>query len=125
MELEYRIEDLLIGYMTTIHSVGGSFGIVSSENGPYIFYKPDKNNMNLYKEVFTEDYYHLSHNTDKQKFGKTYIRQAQDDILSYLTADEIKNGVISKLRIVEIYRDANLKAYERQKFQQKIKKMSK
>lgn len=136
----YTIQNLLIGKLVTVSNQGWLHGPNFIYEGPYIFYRIDENK---YMEVFTEtEYsycrpstattrknYKVSHDVEKNEFGKTYI-EPMDSILNYLTEQEqIKllknpNATIGKKRIVTIYKMMIAKQAE-QKFQENGKQYMK
>ena len=83
----------------------------------YIFYKKNnqaknilKNNKNIY-EIFTDDEFEI-YTKDKDshdhKFGKKYVVDIHS-INSYLTHEELKQGIVTKWRLIEIYNKINQK----------------
>ena len=111
---QYLIENLLIGNLTINHSVGGTFGVTKTTNGPFIFCKvpTEEGKKQKLKEIFTEEVYKLSVNPEKEKFGKTYVEAINLDIKSFLTPEEISNGSVSKARLRDIYRLVVTSDYE-------------
>ncbi len=101
---QYHIDSLMIGNRVTIYNVGGTTGITTLTDGPYIFYKvsTEEGKKQKYKEIFTEEVYKFQPSAGKQKFGKTYVVKS-DTIKKYLTKDEITKEFVSKARLLEIY----------------------
>ena len=102
----YNINDLVIGKLITLNLVGGSFGIIPSECGPFIFNKIDteEGRKQQYKEIITDELYQTfkeSKSVNSQKFGKTYVQEI-GDLIYYLNQNEMNTGIISKKRIIEI-----------------------
>lgn len=122
MKESYRVSDLLIGELVTTTNGWQNLFYTATE-GPYIFYKKENGS---YVEVFTEKEYNqyeteqsfnkpsvstsgreykLSNNSEKNEFGKTYLRQTNDSIKNYLTEEELddENYSISKERLLKLY----------------------
>lgn len=105
MEEQYNIEKLMVGHLSSIINFGASYHTIEHIEGPYIFLRINtpEGKKQKYKEIFTEDIYKLSDNREQQKFGKTYVVQDDIDIKEYMTEDEIKNGTITKRRLLNVY----------------------
>jgi hypothetical protein len=104
MQKEYSVDNLVLGELVTVHTLGGTAATIPTVMGPFIFNKiPTKEGKKqMYKEVFTGDVYKESKSEEKQKFGKTYVNVV-GNLYNYLTQEEITNKQISSSRILDIY----------------------
>ena len=105
----YKVNNLIIGKIVTLNLVGGTFGVLPKEDGPFIFNKieTEEGRKQQYKEVITDELYQTfkeSKSIESQKFGKTYVKEC-GDLSNYLNQNEINTGIISKRRVIEISKE--------------------
>lgn len=124
MNETYEVNKLIIGRIYICEYYGGRMPIDSTSNEIYIFYKKNNqgknilNNTNKIKEVFTDDEYEIyqgESGTHNHVFNKPYIVSTKS-IIDYLDPEEIKSGIVTKWRIIEIYNQIN---FEKQNNKQK------
>ena len=115
MNESYSIEDVVLGKIF-VCTQNGRMPISTTYNQTYIFYRKENvaknilNNNKKITEVFSEDEFEIyakDDNTHDHEFNKLYVVNVES-IKPYLTDDELKNGVVLKWRLIDIYNQINL-----------------
>lgn len=102
----YSVNRLFIGNTFVSCHLGGNRGpINTTSKETTIFYK-EKNHNNRFIEVFTKEKFYQSENSD-YIFNNKYIVNI-NNIVNYLSEEEITTGKVTNSRLVEIYNQINL-----------------